>query len=158
MSLGHGDVWIGVPVRRYTECNTTVELPICFPSGEIHSITFYVTLLDVSCSAVLRHSWLTRYNPLIDWVLSSISFWPLKETESMAPSELVTPVLLTSIPPSPATNIAWVIAAALSTLSYSPSCSYSMCSPSMEFHHTLPSTKAWILYRPSSRLSVRLWT
>ena len=23
MSLGHGDVWIGVPVQCYTECNTS---------------------------------------------------------------------------------------------------------------------------------------
>ena len=26
MSLGHGDVWIGVPVWCYTECNTPPEL------------------------------------------------------------------------------------------------------------------------------------
>jgi hypothetical protein len=31
--------------------NSTINLTICFPSGEIQSLTFYVTPLDVSCSA-----------------------------------------------------------------------------------------------------------
>jgi len=66
-----------------------VSLPVKFPSGECMTLNFYVTPLDSCCSLVLGHSWLTRYNPLIDWVSGSISFRP--------PSVLQNPASVPSI-------------------------------------------------------------
>ena len=77
-------------------CNSVImqalKIHICFPSGEIHYIMFYITPLDPSCAIVLRHCWLNQYNPLIDWVKGSVVFWN-------TPSE---PILTTSIKPATA--------------------------------------------------------
>jgi len=60
------------------------------------TLDFYVIPLDSCCLLVLGHSWLTRYNPLIDWVSGSISFQPpsvLQSPASVPPVEtLVNPL------------------------------------------------------------------
>ena len=78
-----------IPLRLFdgssnSEIRLSADLLICFPTGEQHSVTFFVTLLDASCNTVLGHNWLTRYNLLIDWVLSSITFQTLKPANVLA--------------------------------------------------------------------------
>jgi len=69
--------------------NSTISkianLPINFSTGDCMNLDFYVTLLDSSCSLVLEYNWLTRHNPLIDWVNESINFRPSLQ-ENLAPS------------------------------------------------------------------------
>ena len=79
-----------------------VSLPVKFPFSECMTLDFYITLLNSCCSLVLGHSWLTRYNPLIDWVSGSISFRPPSLLQSPAS---VPPVETLINPPfSPAEN------------------------------------------------------
>jgi Retroviral aspartyl protease len=84
-----------IPLRLFdgtTNATITqaIDLPIQFPTGERQTVTFYMTGLDSSCSAVLGHNWLTHYNPMIDWVLGSITF---KATDDLntAPQPILGP-------------------------------------------------------------------
>ncbi|KAF8229653.1 hypothetical protein L208DRAFT_1053578, partial [Tricholoma matsutake] len=80
-------------------CNSTItqiiKLPVTFPAGEVFNLSFYVTSLDSSCSAVLGHSWLKQYNPLIDWSSSQLAFCsadhrgPAPLTSPLSPNLLV---------------------------------------------------------------------
>jgi hypothetical protein len=91
-------------------CNSmiteTVEFLITFPTGKEFTLTFYVTSLDSSCSAVLGYSWLQQYNPLIDWSRNHITFQftdhrgPAPSTSSGEAAPLREPTLTT--PNSPA--------------------------------------------------------
>ena len=62
--------------RTSSMITEAAELPIRFSSSDLFSIDSYVTSLAPSCSIVLGHNWLTRHNPLIDWVLGSIVLEP----------------------------------------------------------------------------------
>jgi len=80
--------------------NSTISkianLLIIFSTGDYMNLDFYVTLLDSSCSLVLKYNWLTRHNPLIDWINRSINFHPSLQ-ENLAPSHVVANTPLASL-------------------------------------------------------------
>ena len=75
-----------------------LDLSIRFPTGETQNLTFFVTPLDQGCMIVLGFRWLTRFNPLIDWVLGRIIF-----CQSLQPEAKTSPSVKTlSSAPTPA--------------------------------------------------------
>ena len=101
---------------------SAIDLPVCFSLGVKHSVTFYVTPLDSSCAIVMGHNWLTHFNPLIDWVLGSITFHSPLQTDSLTSPETVAPAPISSETLFPLTllvspKISFVNAAAFSHLS-----------------------------------------
>ena len=55
---------------------------------------------------MLGHNWLTRYNPLIDWVLGSIKFHSPSQTDSLTSPETAAMAPLSSDPLTPTLLIA----------------------------------------------------
>ena len=109
---------------------------VTFDSGESMTVNMFVTLLNSPCSAVLGYNWLTCYNLLIDWVLSSIIFHlHLLESLTLSPmssakkaqlplqnsTTLETlPIPATPNPPSVPPCIAFIGAAAFALASKQP--------------------------------------
>ena len=51
------------------------DIPIRLSTGDIITLTFFVTKLDPVCALVFGHNWLHKYNPSIDWLASQILFF-----------------------------------------------------------------------------------
>jgi len=79
----------------------TAELPISFPNRTEFNLTFYVTSLDSSCSAVLGFNWLYKYNPLIDWFMGTITFCTTEQRGQALSMSSGEAAMLQEPPPAP---------------------------------------------------------
>jgi hypothetical protein len=89
------------------EISQAVDLDIQFPTGEVTPISFYVTKLDPSVPVVIGYSWLSRYNPLVDWARSQIIFQTPNNLARETPTSADTPsppIDNPKLPPTPPTS------------------------------------------------------
>ena len=96
-------------------------------------MNFYLAPLDSECKIVLGYNWLTRYNPLIDWVLSSIDFW----TCAQGMPTLSTPSVSLVLSDQPVSGLA-------NHSSSTPSDNTPACSPLMAPHISLINAAAYM--------------
>ena len=159
-----GDLWLKVlqhnhdhPVAGHFSQNRTIDLIRCsyvWPELQ-NSVKSYIK----SCTTCMhskpqRHRpyGLLKQLPIPEQPLNSISMDFIEKLPSSSGFDTILVIV-----DSP-NNLFSFLRSILSKLSYSPSCSYSMSSPSTEFCHMLPPTEARSLFHPFSGLSVRLWT
>ena len=106
--------------------NSTISkitnLPIIFSTGDCMNLDFYVTLLNSSCSLVLRYNWLAWHNPLIDWINGLINFHPSLQ-ENLTPSHIAanTPLASLSFLNTPLQSLDSVVSIPASEISVSNS-------------------------------------
>ena len=81
------------------------DLPLYFPCGTLQTVTAYVTTLDSSCSIVLGHDWLAKYNPSINWTSSQIKFRTFAANSNPTPARAETPLLANSTTTEPPDSI-----------------------------------------------------
>ena len=82
----------------------TASLEVRFLTGKLLPLTFFVTPLDSSCKAVLGYSFLTRYNPLVDWVSRNITFRNTKQPVSSTSTPIGQPNRKEPLPDQPVTG------------------------------------------------------
>lgn len=105
---------------RYLDGSSSIidrklRLLIRFPSGDVHLQDFFVTRLDSPCDLVLGYNWLHRFNPLINWSETSITFRSNPSGLSSSTPPAITPAPVSVAPVTDKTTSAPVYPAEAST-------------------------------------------